>query len=250
MLLTTLLLLIQSAPASMNQFTAGMRASCSASRPSAAVSMGLFDSIRQTMNEIESTSGRKSAYASHILMKSREQALLLKEQIDAGGISFSDAARQYSSCPSAGKGGSLGQFGPGQMAPAFDALVFDPDTAVGDVNVCSTTFGTHLVKVIERSGVDQTAPAELAAKVQAAAAAAAAAEAAAVDPLRAAAEAAAEAAAVAEVEVQLTSSTGSGGPPRPPSARDRMAKLKDLLSADLITQDEFDAKRQAIIDSI
>ena len=108
--------------------------------------MGLFDSIR---NALDAPGGRKSAYASHILMKKRMEALLLKEQIDAGEISFSDAARKYSSCPSAGKGGSLGQFGPGQMAPAFDALVFDPDTEVGTVNVCSTTFGTHLVQVLE-----------------------------------------------------------------------------------------------------
>ena len=65
---------------------------------------------------------------------------------------FGDAARRFSSCASSGKGGALGQFRPGQMSPAFDALVFDPATEIGEVYVCSTQFGTHLVKVLVRTG--------------------------------------------------------------------------------------------------
>jgi peptidyl-prolyl cis-trans isomerase C len=114
-------------------------------------SMGLLDSIKNAWESVEIT--ERSASAAHILMKDRTSALLLKEQIDAGEIAFADAARQYSSCPSAGKGGSLGQFKPGEMAPAFDALVFDPQSSIGEVNVCATQFGTHLVKVLARTGV-------------------------------------------------------------------------------------------------
>ena len=166
------------------------------SRPPA---MGLFDSIKQAFDGIDDP---KSCYALHILLKTRADALQLKQEIDEGEISFGDAARRYSSCPSAGKGGSLGQFAPGEMTAAFDALVFDPETVVGDVNVCSTQFGTHLVKVLERTGVAPAAPAEVAtkAKAKAAEAAAQAAEAAAADPLRAAAEAAAAEAAEVEAE--------------------------------------------------
>lgn len=218
---------------------------CTRPMPPKPLTMGLFDSIKQAFDEIESTSGRKSASAAHILMKDRGEALLLKEQIDAGVIQFSEAARQYSTCPSAGKGGLLGQFGPGQMAPGFDALVFDPDTQVGEVNVCSTSFGTHLVKVLQRTGVEQTAPSELAAKAQAAEKAAADAEAASADPLRAAAEAAADKAAL----IQSTSPV-CDRPRRILSPRERMAQLNDLLLAGLITQEEFDAKRRAILDSI
>lgn len=157
------------------------------------VSMGLFASIKQVLDSVEDP---KSADAVHILMKSRKDALLLKEQIDGGGIGFSEAARQYSTCPSGAKGGSLGRFRPGQMVPAFDALAFDPETELGEINVCSTQFGTHLVKVLERTGVT---PAATAAGGQAAVEAAEAAEVAAeaessADPLRAAAEVAAEAA--------------------------------------------------------
>ena len=154
--------------------------------------MGLFDSIKKAFDDIDDP---KSASAAHILMKSRIQALLLKEEIDAGEIHFAEAARQHSTCTSGGKGGNLGQFRPGKMVPAFDALVFDPHTQIGQVNVCSTQFGTHLVKVIARTGVPPAAPAEAAAF---AAAEAAAAEVDVMDPLRAAAEvAAAEAAAIA-----------------------------------------------------
>ena len=200
---------------------------------SSRVSMGLFDSIREAWEDVEVTSGRKSAVASHILMRDRIQALLLKESIDEGRIAFSDAARQYSSCPSAGKGGSLGRFGPGDMAPAFDALVFDPDTAVGEVNVCSTSFGTHLVTVLERTGVEQTSQAELAEKASAAEAAKAAA--AASSPPR-------SSASPAPVGSAIGSSVRS--------PRERLSELNDLLASEMISQAEFDAKRRAIIDAL
>ena len=66
-------------------------------------------------------------------MKDRGQALQLLEQINAGEISFGDAARRHSTCSSSGKGGALGQFGPGEMTPAFDALVFNPATKLDEV---------------------------------------------------------------------------------------------------------------------
>ena len=268
-------------------------AACPARAPTSC--MGLFDSIKQAFDEAESMSGKKSARASHILMKNSLEALLLKEKVDSGEISFSEAARQYSSCPSSSKGGSLGQFGPGAMTPAFDALVFDPDTQIDEVNLVTTSFGTHLVKVVERSGVQQTAPAEVAAKAEKDAAAAAAA----VDPLRAAAEAAAAAQVAAQVAAQAATqaatrlaavklpdstppspspvpvpvpaapaatlaelpdgSTGSPPGTSTPTAsegssarspRERMIELNELLSAELITPEEFDAKRKAILSSL
>ena len=68
-------------------------------------------------------------------MKDRGQALQLLEQINAGEISFGDAARRHSTCPSAGRGGALGQFRPGEMTPAFDALVFSPATKINEVTL-------------------------------------------------------------------------------------------------------------------
>ena len=112
--------------------------------------MGLFDALKQAFENREFDD--RTANAVHILLKDRGQAIALKERIDRGDIAFADAARQFSTCPSRSKGGSLGTFSPGQMVPAFDDVCFNPDTEIGAVNVVSTSFGTHLVKVLERAG--------------------------------------------------------------------------------------------------
>lgn len=90
-----------------------------------------------------------SASARHILVSSEEQCLLLKTDIE-GGADFAELARQHSSCPSGGKGGDLGEFGPGMMVPEFDQVVFSADinTVQGPVK---TQFGYHLLEVTARS---------------------------------------------------------------------------------------------------
>ncbi len=91
----------------------------------------------------------KTAKARHILVASEHECESLKAQIE-GGASFADLARQHSSCPSGQKGGELGQFGPGQMVPEFDKVVFSaPVSSVqGPVK---TQFGYHLLEVTERT---------------------------------------------------------------------------------------------------
>ena len=79
------------------------------------------------------------------------EALVVKGRIEAGEISFADAAREYSGCPSSAKGGDLGTFKKGAMVPEFDAVVFDESVPFGRVDVCKTQFGTHLITVVERS---------------------------------------------------------------------------------------------------
>lgn len=85
--------------------------------------------------------------ASHILVDSEEKAKGIYEKIEKGEISFEDAAKEYSSCPSKDNGGSLGDFGKGQMVPEFDAAVFA--MAVGEVTKepVQTQFGYHLIRL-------------------------------------------------------------------------------------------------------
>ncbi|MBE6622341.1 MAG: peptidylprolyl isomerase [Ruminococcaceae bacterium] len=88
--------------------------------------------------------------ASHILVDTEEKALAIKAEIDAGTVSFADAAKQNSTCPSKENGGDLGAFGHGQMVPEFDQAAFA--LAVGVVSdPVKTQFGYHLILVTEKN---------------------------------------------------------------------------------------------------
>ncbi|GAB4554740.1 MAG: peptidylprolyl isomerase [Phycisphaerales bacterium] len=91
------------------------------------------------------------AEASHILVDTEDQANALKQEIQ-GGKAFADLARQHSKCPSGQNGGSLGQFGQGDMVPEFDRVVFS-DLPIGEVSEpVKTQFGYHLLVVEKRMG--------------------------------------------------------------------------------------------------
>ena len=90
-----------------------------------------------------------SASARHILVKSEEECIKLKKEIE-GGTSFTKVAMQHSTCPSGKEGGSLGEFRPGQMVPEFDEVVFKEE--VGKVHgPVKTQFGYHLIEITERN---------------------------------------------------------------------------------------------------
>jgi peptidyl-prolyl cis-trans isomerase C len=90
-----------------------------------------------------------SASARHILVKSEEECIKLKQEIE-GGTDFAEAAKQHSSCPSGKDGGALGEFRPGQMVPEFDEVVFRDE--VGKVHgPVKTQFGYHLIEITERN---------------------------------------------------------------------------------------------------
>ncbi len=90
-----------------------------------------------------------SATARHILVNSEELCQELKDKI-ANGEDFAKLAQQHSSCPSGRSGGDLGSFGPGQMVPEFDRVVFS--AAVNEVQgPVKTQFGYHLLEVTSRT---------------------------------------------------------------------------------------------------
>lgn len=111
----------------------------------------------------------KKAEASHILLKgpnASEQCETLKMDIykkavgpfgnPANGVepeklmkAFAQQASAKSTCPSKAKGGSLGTFGPGQMVPEFDKVVFNE--AIGIIHgPVETQFGSHLILITDR----------------------------------------------------------------------------------------------------
>lgn len=88
----------------------------------------------------------ESVNASHILVDSEEAAKDLLAKIKSGEVSFEDAARDNSTCPSKENGGNLGEFTRGQMVPEFDEAVFKMN--VGDIEgPVKTQFGYHLIKL-------------------------------------------------------------------------------------------------------
>ena len=81
--------------------------------------------------------------ASHILVETKEEALALKSELDAGA-DFASAAKEKSTGPSGSNGGALGWFGKGAMVPSFEAAVADLDVGAVSAPV-KTQFGWHVI---------------------------------------------------------------------------------------------------------
>ncbi len=97
----------------------------------------------------EQFQGEESVNASHILVSDEAEANAILEKIRAGEISFEDAAKAHSSCPSGAEGGCLGDFGRGQMVPEFDQACFSME--VGELRgPVQTQFGYHLIKLNDK----------------------------------------------------------------------------------------------------
>lgn len=90
-----------------------------------------------------------TASARHILVEEEGICNQIKDQINAGDMSFEEAAMKYSQCPSGDNGGELGTFGKGQMVKEFEDVVFaEPVNEVhGPVQ---TDFGFHLIEITSR----------------------------------------------------------------------------------------------------
>lgn len=150
------------------------------------VRMGLMDEVQSAAGKVKDTmKGVKAAYedddfvpagfvrARHILFLRSDdadaKAEALASRIEAGEISFPNAALLFSACPTRDLNGSLGTFTSlsrlgegtlrgdstpydGQDTKAFDDLVFSPMTPLRKVCKVQTQWGTHLVFVEERGG--------------------------------------------------------------------------------------------------
>ena len=89
------------------------------------------------------------ASACHILVKTKIEAEQLKVKI-AEGADFYQVAKKHSTCPSAKKGGDLGEFHQGDMVKPFDKAVFKGPLLQVQGPI-KTQFGFHLIKVLYRS---------------------------------------------------------------------------------------------------
>ena len=101
-----------------------------------------YSANKETFKDPETVS------AKHILVETEEKAQEVLNKIKEG-MSFEDAAQQFSSCPSNAQGGDLGKFNRGQMVPEFEEAAFNLE--IGKVSEpVKTQFGYHLIKVSEK----------------------------------------------------------------------------------------------------
>lgn len=89
-----------------------------------------------------------SVKASHILVNNLKKAEEIVNEIKEG-LSFEDAAKKYSSCPSSEQGGDLGYFSRGMMVPEFEDAAFG--MKIDDVSApVKTQFGYHIIKLFDK----------------------------------------------------------------------------------------------------
>ncbi|KGP72258.1 peptidylprolyl isomerase [Pontibacillus yanchengensis] len=91
--------------------------------------------------------------ASHIIVDSEEKAKEVAKKVKEGNKSFAELAKEYSTGPSASKGGDLGTFGPGKMDPAFEDAAYALEE--GEVSEpVQSSFGWHIIKVTGKKETD------------------------------------------------------------------------------------------------
>lgn len=79
----------------------------------------------------------------------RERAASIAAILREAPERFAELAREFSACPSGATGGSLGQIGPGETTPAFEAALatLEPGAISDPVE---TPYGVHVIRVHRR----------------------------------------------------------------------------------------------------
>ena len=86
-------------------------------------------------------------HASHILVKTEEEAKAVKAELD-GGADFATIAKEKSIDPGAANGGDLGFFSKGMMVGPFEDAAFA--LTVGQISEpVQSQFGWHVIKLLE-----------------------------------------------------------------------------------------------------
>ncbi len=102
-----------------------------------------------TQSNVSAPRDIEEVRASHILVKTQAEAAQWRQKILSGQISFEEAAKQVSTCPSGKKGGDLGFFDREQMVEAFSKAAFSlPKGQLSEP--VETPFGWHLIKVVDQ----------------------------------------------------------------------------------------------------
>ncbi|RFP11266.1 molecular chaperone SurA [Duganella sp. BJB475] len=117
---------------------------------------------RRSLAEAQAVAAVQQTHARHILIKvtptmsaadAKRKLAELKERLDNNAAKFEDLARLVSNDGSASKGGDLGWLYPGDIVPEFEAAM--NNLKIGEVSQpVETSFGIHLIEVLERKSDD------------------------------------------------------------------------------------------------
>ncbi|MBN1526924.1 MAG: peptidylprolyl isomerase [Candidatus Omnitrophica bacterium] len=86
--------------------------------------------------------------ASHILVGTEQEAKDISDQL-AGGASFEELAKKYSTDATAERGGDVGYFRKGQLVPDFEKACLKLDVGQAS-DVVRTQFGYHIIKLTDK----------------------------------------------------------------------------------------------------
>ncbi|MES2346082.1 MAG: peptidylprolyl isomerase, partial [Pseudomonadota bacterium] len=117
---------------------------------------------RRSVAEAQAAASVQQTHARHILIKvtptmsaadAKRKLTELKERLDNKAAKFEELARLFSNDGSAAKGGDLGWLYPGDTMPEFEAAM--NNLKIGEVSQpVETSFGIHLIEVLERKSDD------------------------------------------------------------------------------------------------
>jgi len=103
--------------------------------------------VKKAYDQLKAQAGNTEYQASHILVKSRDEAVAIIEQLKNGG-KFSDIAKEKSTdSPSAAKGGSLGWSAPHVYVDPFAQALIKLKKGEFSQEPLQTAFGYHIIMV-------------------------------------------------------------------------------------------------------
>jgi peptidyl-prolyl cis-trans isomerase C len=113
------------------------------------------EQVRASHILISSKSTDPNAHPNKVKAEAKAKAEMILAKVKAPDANFAALAKEYSSCPSAPKGGDLGLFSKGQMVKPFEdaAFALKPGEISG---VVETDFGYHIIKVTEHQDPNTT----------------------------------------------------------------------------------------------
>lgn len=102
--------------------------------------------LKKEYEQRVAASDAKEYKASHILLKSEQEAKDVIKELDSGAV-FADIAKAKSTGPTAKNGGDLGWFNANQMVPPFSQAVANMKKGTYSKTPVKTQFGWHVIKL-------------------------------------------------------------------------------------------------------